>query len=163
MMNLPATLKPFISTTSFTAQGEVVRIDGKSADAKKTTIDGDSVVLLYSASQQESNFDWTGKTIKEVVIDDILIYDASDVACLAWFIYNNIKIDLSKSFVSPDALGHLNGMCDSLALRNMKVVKGSSITLPIINGLSGMSRTDAARMKCEKIGFTVIQSFGFSS
>lgn len=150
----------FISASSING-GEIVRINGKAEEAKKTIIEGNPVVQLRRARQEESHFNWLGRRIREVEISRVLIYDDIDVNCLAWMIDNNIKVDLSRSFVSPDALDELHDMCDRFVGKNKKVESGSKITLPMLGGYSGMGRTSAAEAKCKQIGFEVILSYGY--
>jgi hypothetical protein len=131
----------------------IVKIDGKAADAPKTTVDGDSFVQLSAASQEESGFNWLGRKVHEVIISDVFIYDNKDLNCLAWFIESRIKIDMSGSHISTDLMDDLIKVCNSYEKRKMKVIEGSSIKIPSLGGYSGMGLSSAAQMHCQNIGF----------
>lgn len=142
----------FITSTQTNGR-EVVTINGKAADAIKSTLDGESVVQLSAARQEVSGFNWLGRKVHEVVISNVLLYDKTDLNCLAWFIETRIKIDLSRSHISTDLMDDLIELCKSYQKRNIKVVEGSSIRVPSLGGYSGMGLSSAVQMHCEWIGF----------
>lgn len=148
----------FITETLVNGQYNVT-IDGKGQGAIKTCIDRDSVVQLSAARQEVSGFQWMGRKVRQVEIKNTIIYDRLDLTCLEWFITSGIQVDLSKTFVSPDALDDLNDMCDRLSRQKIKVVSGSVISLPTLGGYSGMGRISGVQIKCEDIGFKVLSKF----
>lgn len=151
----------FITTATF-ADGEVITINGSSEEPRKTTFDDGGIgVQLRRARTEESRFNWFGRTIKEVVVVNAIIYDDIDMQCMRWFIENRIKIDLSKSHVAPDALDGLEACCERLKSRKISVVKGSSIHLPMMQGYSGIARASRARACCKEIGFEVHGNFAY--
>ena len=153
-------MSSFISSSMQNGR-EIATIDGTAANATKTLLEGNTVVKLSSARQEESGFNWLGRKISEVTMSRVLIYDDLDVDCLCWFIISGIKLDLSHLFVSPVALNSLNSLLDNLKERNIKVVEGSTITLPIVSGGMGYGSCVVAEMKCTSIGFKVNMGYGF--
>lgn len=146
----------FIST-QYINYGKCISIDGSAVPEKATKFsDGGKAVQLRRARQEESGFNWMTYDIKEVKAKKVIIYDYIDINCLQWFIVNDIKINFTEAFVSPDAFDDICNMCDSLKARNIKVVAGSSICIGKENGLSGMYKSESTKMKCEALGFTVM-------
>jgi hypothetical protein len=150
----------FISMSTPTPNHHIVTINGRASEAKKTRFyDGEHGVQLSRAQTSESNFDWHKKNIKEVVLDNIIVYDESDVQCLVWFIHQSIKINMSKGFVSEPALSMLIRDVTRLVNSNVRVIEGSSIRLPYIGGgFREYSTTEEAATICQQIGFKVLDA-----
>lgn len=142
-------------TSFISIEGNVATINGHTSGVKQTCIDGVAVVQLQRARSEDSGFDWNGRKIQEVKISGVLVYDRVDVACLCWFVEKGIKLDLSQSFVSPDALEDLKEGFDLLKKCNVNAVTGSIIPIPIMGGFTGAGRSADARHLSESIGFQV--------
>jgi hypothetical protein len=132
-------------------------IDGAQAkECQKTNIEGEEIVQLRRASTRECKFDWQNRCVKEVDIKNIMVVDPMDVMCLVWFIKNKTKINFSPSSLSVSSRASTE-LANQLNLldEETKVVPGSTITVPLENGLSGMGRTDKISSACERVGFKV--------
>lgn len=141
-------------------------IDGERAEKHQMTeIDGDHVVQLGRARQDESHFDWVafGKLetpegkCKEVSIKKVMIIDGLDTHCLIWFIENNIKVIFSTKTiaVSPDASTLLTIQLNNLVKKKITVIKGSTITVAREQGFSGYGRSMEIHDTCKQLGFEV--------
>lgn len=147
----------FISS-AFDDDAITVTIDGHAKVAQKTYFDkDDEAVQLRRARYEESNFDWFNSKISAVVAKNILIYDDVDVGCLCWLIAKNIKIDLSSSYISPDALNLIQNQFALLKQHHYHAAEGSKIAVPMLQGCSGVGRADLFASCCREIGF---QTFG---
>lgn len=143
----------FITVNSVTIVDSIT-IDGKAPNLKITHFpDGGSAVQLRRARQEESGFNWNGLNVKKVILKNVLIYDEIDVKCVAWFIASGILIDGKDAFLSPDACEIFESEMKSLIERNIKVVEGSTIHIPVMQGYSGMGSTGAVDAIARKIGF----------
>lgn len=144
-------------TSFISLDGNMAAINGRASGVRQTMIDGDAVVQLRRARNEENKgFDWNGREIQEVKISGVLIYDRVDVACLCWFIRQGIKVDLSGSYVSPDALPALTTSFEVLKQLNITAIPGSTIPIPFLQGFSGIARADNAKNLCESISFQVV-------
>lgn len=133
-----------------------VVIDGARAkESEKTKIEGDPVVQLRRARVEESGFDWDLRYVRRVDIQDVMIVDDTDINCLIWFIYKNIRINFShlNPSVSPAAAGALTRQLNRLEANTVK--EGSTITLPLEGGLSGYGTSMDLLAACRRVGFVV--------
>jgi len=152
-------ISTFISST-FNDNSITVTIDGSASNAEKTDFGCEGkAVQLRRARTEESEFNWDDFRIKSVIAKNILVYDGVDVNCLCWFISRNIKLDLSQSFISPLALDALQCGFEPLKRLGVKVVEGSSIPVPMMQGFSGIGRASAFSSACQEIGFKTNGSF----
>jgi len=129
---------------------EIVTIDGQGEGSIISFIKPDFHVQLSAANDNACGFNWHGREVSEVIASQVIIYDQADINFLAQLINSKIRVDLSNSLVSPQALDILNQMCDRLIYLKQTVVAGSTIALTA----SGDYLT--TQMKCTQIGFRVI-------
>lgn len=141
---------------SYNSGNQTVTIDGSAQGIQKTVLEDGEAIQLRRARSEESNYDWFDKKISQVIIKKVLVYDEIDMKCLVFFIKTSIKINASEIFVAPRILNLLIGTFNNLHAWKIKVVEGSSIAIPQLNGLTGMSETTSAEAACEKLGFTVM-------
>lgn len=136
-------------------EGNTITIDGSVAGVKQTVIEGDSVVQLRRARTEESGYAWeeTLKKTHTVVVKNILVYDATDLACLQWFMIRGCSLDMSASYISPVMLDGFKQACESMAKMGGKVPEGSKICIPQLGGMSGWGRCEGAKMAAQKVGF----------
>lgn len=144
-------------TSFISINNNVVTIDATFGTPEKTKYWDGTGVQLRRARIEESGFNWFNRKITEVVINKITLSDSMDIACLNWFIETNIKVDLSNSFVSPLALNEFIEMCETLKLKKIKVVDGSSIRLPHIASLARQNDCEKAVRVSQEIGFKTIK------
>lgn len=133
-----------------------VSINGKSNNVIKTKIDGEEVVQLRRAIEIQSGFNWLGRKVTEVKISDTILMDSMDIACFQWFVIQGIKVDLSRSYLSPLAVSYFNDACEWLLENEYKAPQGSSIRIPFLQRYSGIGLTDQTAENCQKIGFNAV-------
>jgi hypothetical protein len=119
---------------------------------QQTVLEGHPIVQLSKARTEESGFRWADHNIKQVSLEHILVVDETDVACLAWFIDRNARINFSTDSLS---ISPLASELVQRILRNTKVIPGSTITVPREGGFSGMARSEALFYACKDAGFDV--------
>lgn len=141
---------------SLNNSGQIVTIDAAADDTEiKKIKENQSFVQLRKARTEESGFVWNNRHIKEVILKGLLIYDEMDVSCLMWFVLQAMKVDASKSLISPNAIDWLNNELNNLKSRGIKVSEGSSIVFPIINDFSESEKIEKVKAVCKDLGFTV--------
>lgn len=76
------------------------------------------------------------------------------MACLAWFIQQNIKINAEDAFISPHSLELFNETMDDISSRKIKAVEGSKIVISVRSGSEDF--TGVAVAKAKKVGFNAV-------
>lgn len=133
---------------------KIITIDGSASKASKTTFDDeDAGVQLRKARTEESGFNWKLKLpIDEVIVKNVVVYDEYDIGCVAWFIENKIKIDLTNAYIFPKCMGKLITTFNDLKRSGFTVIKGSAINVQLSDE---MILSQVVKAVAEKIGFIV--------
>ena len=123
----------------------------------KFIIEGAETIQLKKASTTESRFDWGKYFVEEVAIENAKIVDRMDINFFSWLINKGVKINFSEAApsVSPPILPELTSQLNYLHKKNIKVMTGSSITIPIAQGPRGFQEAKAAYFACDRLGFKI--------